>query len=683
MKPVHPGFNLRPIPLIGRGFSLPEQILASTKKASPHMTLAETLLQQLENRALSRDERAQLQCRIAADFEHRGQYDSARDALAELWQGIGERPALEGLSELTAGEVLLRAGSLSGYLGSVRQIEGAQDAAKDLISESITRFQAMGETARVAAAQSELGFCYRRAGAYDEARLVYKEALKRLADSSEKELRAKILLRLVIVESLSGRYNDALRILTDETRFFEESTNDFLKGKFHSDLACTLTCLGQAENRLDYIDRAIIEHTAASHYFEQARHISYRASAESNLGFLLYTIGRHEEAHEHLNAARRLFADVQNKGRIAQVDETRARVLMAQGKMRGAESAIREAVRVLSKGGEQGLLAEALTTQGRILSKRGNFIESLNTLRRAADLAESAGALEDAGRALLSLIEEHADHLAEHELLETYERGHNLLRETQDAETISRLRACSIRIVSARRASLSQRRVRSLVDFWANFNLTERVHAYEARYVRRALIDGQGSVTRAARLLGLHYHGTLAAMLEEGGRHKDLAHLRLPPETRKQSIINRNSRRPRTKARTVKILCVEDHQVVADALKETLEELGWTVELCADGAEAMRKIESKSRYHLFILDNQLPGKDGLDLARRARQLPHRRRTPIIMLSASDVEREALRAGVNAFLRKPEDIGRLTTTVTRLLTKDTISKQITESGAHEG
>jgi CheY-like chemotaxis protein len=55
---------------------------------------------------------------------------------------------------------------------------------------------------------------------------------------------------------------------------------------------------------------------------------------------------------------------------------------------------------------------------------------------------------------------------------------------------------------------------------------------------------------------------------------------------------------------------------VADAVKETLEELGWTVELCADGMEAMRKIESKARYHLLILDNQLPGKDGLELVRR-------------------------------------------------------------------
>jgi CheY-like chemotaxis protein/tetratricopeptide (TPR) repeat protein len=639
------------------------------------MTLAETLLKQLENPALSRDERAQLQCQIAADFEHRGEYESAREALGEWWQGVGKRPALEGLSELTAAEVLLRVGSLSGWLGSVQQIEEAQEKAKDLITESITRFQAIGATTKVVAAQCELGFCYRRAGAYDDARVVYQEALKGLADISEKELRAKILLRLAIVESISGRYNDALHILTDETQFFEESTNDFLKGKFHNDLGCVLTNLGTAEHRPDYIDRAIIEYTAASYHFEQAEHISYRASAEHNLGYLLYTIERYEEAHEHLNAARSLFADVQNKGRIAQVDEARARVLLAQGRLRAAESAIREAVRVLSKGGEQGLLAEALTTQGRILSKRGNFIESVNTLRRAADLAEEAGAVEDAGRALLSLMEEHADRLNEHELLEAYERAHNLLKETQDAETITRLRACAMRIVSDRRASLSQKRVRSVVDFWANFDLNERVRTYEARYVRRALIDGEGSVTRAARLLGLRHHATLTYMLDaEEGRHKDLAYLRTPPEPRRQSIINRNSRRrPRSKARAINILCVEDYQAVADAVKETLEELGWTVELCADGTEAMSKIESKARYHLLILDNQLPGYDGLELARRARQLPHRRHTPIIMLSASNVEQDALRVGVNAFLRKPQDIGRLAATIMRLLTKNSTAK----------
>jgi hypothetical protein len=108
------------------------------------MTLAESLLRQLEDLTLTHDERPQLRCEIAADFEHRGQYAAANETLGELWRGVGMRPGLEGLTERTAAEVLLRAGALSGWLGSVQQVEGALDAAKDLISESIARFQALG-----------------------------------------------------------------------------------------------------------------------------------------------------------------------------------------------------------------------------------------------------------------------------------------------------------------------------------------------------------------------------------------------------------------------------------------------------------------------------------------------------------------------------------------------------------
>lgn len=82
------------------------------------MALAKSLLRQLEDPTLTLDSRAQLRCRIAADFEHRGRYSAASDALGELWRGIGQCPELEGLAELTAAEVLLRVGALSGWLAS-------------------------------------------------------------------------------------------------------------------------------------------------------------------------------------------------------------------------------------------------------------------------------------------------------------------------------------------------------------------------------------------------------------------------------------------------------------------------------------------------------------------------------------------------------------------------------------
>jgi two-component system, chemotaxis family, chemotaxis protein CheY len=638
------------------------------------MTSTESLLRQLDDPTLSHDERVQLRCRVAAELEHRGQYEAARDALGDLWQGVGQRPDLAGLSELTAAEVLLRVGALSGWFGSIRQLQGAQDAAKDLISESITRFQALGAATRVAAARSELGFCYRRLGAYDDARIIYHEALKELTADSEPELLAMLRLRLAMVEYFSGRYNDALRILTDSAKLFEESNSDALKGKFHIDLASVLTCLAKAENRTDYIDRAIIEYTAAAHYFEQAGHTSYLARAENNLGFQLHNVGEYQKAHEHLNRARRLFVSVRDQGSVAQIDETRARVLLTEGRKREAAQAIRAAVRTLEKGGEQGLLAQALTTQGRILTQLGHFKEALHALRRAADLAEAAGASEDAGIALLTLLEEHADRISEYELLQTYQRANNLLGEIQDAETSARLRALASRIMSARLDAIQPRRGRSLVDFWTNFNLPERVRAYEARYIKRALIDAGGSVSRAARLLGLIHHATLVSMLKT--KHKNLAHLRTPPEKRPRSIIRirapKNSGQCRTtKARQlITILHVEDNEIVAGTVKDTLEMAGWSIETCMEAAAAQNKLAGGAHYDLLIFDNDLPSTTGLELIGYARSMPHLRHTPIIMLSATDLRTEALSAGADVFLKKPEDINVLTETVQHLLDRQT-------------
>jgi DNA-binding response OmpR family regulator len=93
---------------------------------------------------------------------------------------------------------------------------------------------------------------------------------------------------------------------------------------------------------------------------------------------------------------------------------------------------------------------------------------------------------------------------------------------------------------------------------------------------------------------------------------------------------------------------------------------GWRVETCADGYVALFLIRSDRRYDLILLDNELPNLSGLELTRRARELPHRERTPIIMLSASEGVREAYLAGADAFLRKPQDIGKVVETVARLL-----------------
>src|SRR2546425_5496328 len=158
-------------------------------------------------------ERARMLCGRAKEREEAGEFEEARLALSEFWQRIGERPRLEGLAEPEQAELLLRAGALSGWIGSARQIPGAQETAKDLISESSTIFERLGLTEKVVETRVDLGICYWREGAHDEARITFDDALQQLGDAvSEQRLRA--LLNKVVVEQACTRPQEAPRILS-------------------------------------------------------------------------------------------------------------------------------------------------------------------------------------------------------------------------------------------------------------------------------------------------------------------------------------------------------------------------------------------------------------------------------------------------------------------------------------
>ena len=623
------------------------------------MAIANQLLHQIADPTLTHDQRAHLRCQLAKELEDTGNYNAARDALGELWPEVGGRPVLDELSEATAAEVRLRVGTLTGWLGSTKQIGGAQETAKNLLTESIARFEALQNTEKVAEAQIEIGYCYWRQGGFGEARVMLGEALSRLQAGRNDELRAIALLRLAIVEKTANRYNDALRIHTEAFPLFEAISHPAHKGKFHNSFANVLKNLGAAEKREDYIDRALVEFAAASFYFEQAGHRRYQACVENNLGMLFGTARKFTEAHEHLDHAQALFTSMKDDVHTAQVDETRAKVLLAEGRTAEAEKLVRSAVQTLEKGGEQSLLAEVLTTHGIALARVGSHRVARLTLQRTIEVAQNAGDLEAAGQAALTVLEELAEHLPADDLSATYARAVELLSNSGNRESKDRLIACSQRVLYLLGSLPTP-------PTWKGFNLSDAVHRFEARIIERALREAGGIISRAAQLLGVE-RTSLDAMLHRG-RHKALAYLRTPVEPRRASLMFRDEVDcPDTRA--VSILHVEDDATVADTVNVTLEDEGWVVETCPDGAEALGKLEGGARYDVLIFDNQLPGLSGVELIRRTRALAHRQQTPIIMFSGNDgVEAQAKRAGANTFLRKPADLPLIAETVARLLTR---------------
>ena len=115
----------------------------------------------------------------------------------------------------------------------------------------------------------------------------------------------------------------------------------------------------------------------------------------------------------------------------------------------------------------------------------------------------------------------------------------------------------------------------------------------------------------------------------------------------------------------VRVLLAEDNEINVEVAQRQIELLGCTVEVAANGLEALTMSGDKP-FDLILMDIQMPEMDGLEATReiRARELITGKRIPIIALTATafaEDKKACEDAGMDAFLSKPfkkEDLERL-------------------------
>ena len=403
---------------------------------------------------LALSEQVQACCVIAREKLELGEYDAGCAALQPWWT-VGEWPKQAGLSQLAAAELLLTAGTLSGWVASTRHIEGGQNCAERLLSGAVALFDHLGLKIRSGEGRIELGYCYYRQGLFDLARATLRSSLGDLTDQ-ETDLRGLALVRLATVERHASRLHDALGLLKEAGSRIE-SLSPWTKGQFHLEFATTITNLGIAENRAEYFNKALSHYRDALSHFEGHGNRRYTAIVENNQGYLLSTLRRFEEAQRHLERARKLFEGLQDHVRCAQVDESLAQLYLASEQYGLAQHSVSRAVETLETTGEGALLAEALTTHGLVLCRLGRRHEAKPILHRAQRVAERCGDYEGAGKPLLILIEEMCGQLGEDERQELGAHASQLLANSQQASTRTRLRKCLERIAEAQAEYEEQR----------------------------------------------------------------------------------------------------------------------------------------------------------------------------------------------------------------------------------
>lgn len=128
---------------------------------------------------------------------------------------------------------------------------------------------------------------------------------------------------------------------------------------------------------------------------------------------------------------------------------------------------------------------------------------------------------------------------------------------------------------------------------------------------------------------------------------------------------------------STRILVVDDEEVVCRFLENLLVAAGHQVEVCFSGQDAVTKLRRRP-YDLVITDLRMPGVDGVEVLRKAKEL-HPGCEVIIITAYASVKSavEVMKLGAYDYISKPFNIDRIRMVVSKAMEKRTLLRAAEE------
>lgn len=292
-------------------------------------------------------------------LERCGKYDEALAELRDIWDDITALPNVEEFEPRAQSEIILRCGSLIGFLGHNKQIPDSQEKSKNLLTEARNRFLDIYDVEKIAECENYLALAYWRTGELVEAETWIEE-------SSSHNLSNSNLTRLhsYIIESkidfANSRYEKILQNFSKLDNDFINYADNCLKGDFYNHYGLALRNIGKISETLE-------KYKLAKHFFQKAGHQIYLGLIENNYAYLYKSENRFGEAHEAIDSATKIFKKIKDRTREGFSLDTKAQIYFAERKLTEALKTGDKAIAILTKSENKAYLVESYMTKAKTL----------------------------------------------------------------------------------------------------------------------------------------------------------------------------------------------------------------------------------------------------------------------------------------------------------------------------
>lgn len=330
-------------------------------------------------------------------LERSGNYEEALAELDDIWRDKSEFPQIEEFGKKEGAEILLRCGSLIGFVGQTNQIPNAQEQSKNILTTARKLFLELFDFENVAECENHLALSYTRSGEYAEAEVWLEESLgRKIPELSYSRIHSYLIKAMIFQDT--NKFQDVVDLFDATRDKIWQFGDDYLLGSF-------CTNLGIAHRNLGNTTKALKYYAFAEKFHTKSGHRTYLGTISNNVAYIYISLKEYEKALNSVDKAIDIYREINDKNREGSSLDTKAEIYFARGNYTKALELIEESIKILEFGENFDFLLDSFSTKVRILVNTNKISDATFCLFRAVEIA-NRHISETKGKELVAVFEE-------------------------------------------------------------------------------------------------------------------------------------------------------------------------------------------------------------------------------------------------------------------------------------